>query len=97
MAFPVRHVCLFRLKRPMTADESKQLNDFSSALRGENTAILKYVFTSNQARKNQGFSLVLYSEFATNDAIRDYVKTPLHDALAAFMDGFVEETVVADF
>lgn len=97
MECPVRHVCLFRLKRPMTADESQQLNEFSSALRGENSAILEYVFTFNQSRKNQGFSLVLYSEFASHDAIRDYVKTPLHEALAAFMDGFVEETVVADF
>lgn len=97
MAFPVRHVCLFRLKRNVSAAEMTKLEEYGAALRRENTSILKYVFTGNQSRKHKDFTLVLYSEFVSQDAIRDYVKTPLHDELAAFMDGFVAETVVADF
>ena len=97
MTHPVKHVCLFRLKRPLTTAETARLNEYSTAMRRAHSAILDYVFTSNGARKSAGFTLVLYSEFTTAGAIRDYVNTPLHDELAEFMNGFVEETIVADF
>jgi len=84
----IRHVCLFRLKRDLSTDAERFLTS--------NADIGCYRFASNTSRKSQGFGLVLYSEFKSQAALADYVRTPLHDAVAAFMDGFVAETIVAD-
>ena len=51
----------------------------------------------NHARKAQGHMLVLYSEFTSDEALAAYVRAPLHDRLAHFMDEFVSDTIVADF
>lgn len=94
---PVRHVCLFQLKRPLTAADRAELERYTAELRAADTAILEYRFVENGARKAQGYTLVLDSVFASRAAIAAYVRTPLHDALAAFMDGFVADTIVADY
>ncbi|WP_374449037.1 Dabb family protein [Stella sp.] len=96
-AAPVRHVCLFRLKRPLTAADRVGLDGFTAALRAADPAILDYRFVDNGARKAQGYTLVLDSVFASRAAIAAYVRTPLHDRLAAFMDDFVADTIVADY
>lgn len=94
---PVRHVCLFRAKREVTAAEWAELARYADALKAADPAILAYRFDRNAARKAQGYGLVLYSEFTDRAAIAAYVRTPLHDELARFMDRFVADTIVADF
>lgn len=94
---PVRHVCLFKLKRPLTEADWSGLGEFSTALRAADPQILDYRFVPNHARKAQGHMLVLYSEFTSDEALAAYVRTPLHDRLAHFMDEFVSDTIVADF
>ena len=96
-AAPVRHVCLFRLKRPLTDGDRAALGDYTARLRAADPAILEYRFVDNGARKAQGYTLVLDSLFTSRAAIAAYVRTPLHDQLAAFMDGFVADTIVADY
>lgn len=59
--------------------------------------VRSYRFALNRSRKGAGFELVLDSSFASEVALREYVKAPIHDELAIFMDGFVEQTIVADF
>jgi hypothetical protein len=51
----------------------------------------------NKSLKGAGFELVLDSSFASEGELRAYVEAPIHHELALFMDGFVEQTLVADF
>lgn len=81
----------------MTEADRAELDRYTTALRAADPAILEYRFVGNGARKAQGYTLVLDSVFASRAAIADYVRTPLHDGLAAFMDGFVADTIVADY
>lgn len=96
-AAPVRHVCLFKLKRPLTEADRGELDGYVAALRAADPTILEYRFAENGARKAQGYTLVLDSVFTSRGAIAAYVATPLHDRLAAFMGGFVADTIVADY
>lgn len=96
-AVPIRHVCFFRLKREISTAEAADLRRFAAEIMASNADIRAYRFASNMSRKAAGFTLVLESEFASREALADYVQAPLHDALAAFMDSFVEQTIVADF
>jgi hypothetical protein len=73
------------------------LERFAAEFLSSNADIRAYRFATNTSHKAAGFTLVLYSEFASSAALADYVRTPLHEALAALMDGFVEQTIVADF
>lgn len=73
-----------------------ELERFAAEIKALN-GVREYRFALNQSKKNAGFDLVLDSSFASNDDIRAYVGAPLHDALAKFMDTFVEQTVVADY
>ena len=43
------------------------------------------------------FELVLMSVFRDADALRSYVASDAHADIARLMDGFVTDTVVADF
>jgi hypothetical protein len=79
----------------MSDEEWLKLRDYESRFLKSETC-LHYRFSRNMSRKAAGFDLVLFSIFA-NEAAKDcYVAAPLHDELAAFMDGLVASTVVAD-
>ncbi len=97
MTDELRHVCLFRLKRSLSAADRSELERFSTEILRSLTGVRSYRFVLNRSRKGQGFDLVLDSSFASESDLSDYVRTPIHDALAKFMDGFVEQTIVADF
>lgn len=97
MTDAIRHVCFFRLKRDLSAVEHGELRRFAAEVLASNAGVLAYGFAANSSRKAAGFSLVLDSTFASQAVLADYVRTPLHDALAAFMEDFVEQTIVADF
>lgn len=96
MSGPLRHVCLFRLKRSLSAQEAAELQRYADAFLADDADIRAYHFGLNTSRKGASFELILYSEFASAAALADYVRTPQHEALAAFMEGFVEQTIVAD-
>lgn len=96
MTGPLRHVCLFRLKRSLSVEETDELQRYAAAFLAADANISAYQFRANTSRKSGGFELVLYSEFASAAALADYVRTPQHEVLAAFMDSFVEQTIVAD-
>lgn len=96
MSGPLRHVCLFRLKRSLSAEETAELQRHAAAFLAADANIRAYRFGQNTSRKAGGFELVLYSEFTSAAALAAYVQTPQHEVLAAFMDAFVDQTVVAD-
>ncbi|BBK30347.1 RimJ/RimL family protein N-acetyltransferase [Stella humosa] len=97
IARPVRHVCIFRAAREITAEEWAGLHRFAAEMLTTDPAIRAYRFVPNTARKSQGYGLVLHSEFASRAALAAYVRTPLHERLARFMDGFIADTIVADY
>jgi Stress responsive A/B Barrel Domain len=89
------HVCLFQLRREVSDEEWLKLRDYESQFLRSETC-LHYRFSRNISRKAAGFDLVLFSIFVSGAAKECYVAAPLHDELAAFMDRFVANTVVAD-
>lgn len=91
-----RHICLFRLKRPLADGEFGRLQAFADQFLALDPDILAYRFAVNESRKAKGYDLVLYSEFTSAEAIPAYVRGALHDELARYMETFVAETVVAD-
>ena len=93
----IRHVCLFRLERALSADDRSELDRFAAEIQGSLSGVQRYVFAINRSRKGAGFDLVLDSSFASQDELTAYVRAPIHEALATFMDGFVEQTIVADY
>ena len=96
MSGEIRHVCLFRLRRSLSEADRSELERFAReilTLKG----VRAYRFALNKSLKGGGFELVLDSSFASEGELRAYVKAPIHDELARFMDGFVEQTLVADF
>jgi hypothetical protein len=97
MTAAIRHVCFFRLKRELSAAEHGELRRFATDILASDAGVLTYRFAANGSRKAAGFGLILDSTFASPSVLADYVRAPLHDALAAFIDGFVEQTIVADF
>jgi hypothetical protein len=89
------HICLFQLRREVTDEEWLKLRDYESKFLRSETC-LHYRFSQNISRKSAGFELVLFSIFVSEASKECYVAVPLHNELAAFMDRFVESTVVAD-
>ena len=96
MGSEIRHVCLFRLRRELTDADVAELNRFAAEIL-RLPGVRSYRFAPNGSKKAAGFVLVLDSAFASEPDLRAYVAEPIHDALARFMDGFVEQTIVADY
>lgn len=97
MSGELRHVCLFRLRRSLSEADRSELERFAREILNSLKGVRSYRFVPNRSRKGAGFDLVLDSSFASEGELRAYVKAPVHDELAKFMDGFVEQTIVADF
>lgn len=97
MSGELRHVCLFRLRRSLTEADRSELERFATEILKTLSGVRTYRFALNKSLKGGGFELVLDSSFGSEEELRAYVKAPVHDELARFMDGFVEQTLVADF
>ncbi len=97
MGGEIRHLCLFRLGRSLTEADRSGLERFAAKILESLDGVRTYRFVANRSLKGAGFDLVLDSSFASEAALTAYREAPLHDALAGFMAGFVEQTIVADF
>lgn len=90
------HVCLFRLQRAPHPGEWHALRAFEERFR-DGAGCVHYRFHENASRKSAMFELVLMSVFRDAEALRAYVASDAHADIARLMDGFVADTVVADF
>lgn len=97
MSGEIRHVCLFRLRRSISEADRSELERFAREILTSLDGVRSYRFVLNQSKKGAGFDLILDSSFASEGELRAYVKAPIHDELARFMNDFVEQTIVADF
>ncbi|MBL8699951.1 MAG: Dabb family protein [Alphaproteobacteria bacterium] len=91
-----RHTCLFALRRPVDDALLTALEAFAGRFREAFPAIRRYRFDRNLSRKAGRHTLVLYSEFDDAAAFQAYVRSALHDEIAAFLAPLVEETLIAD-
>ncbi|MFO1080240.1 MAG: Dabb family protein [Reyranellaceae bacterium] len=97
MSREISHVCLFRLRRELLDADRRELDRYAEEILRSLEGVRRYRFVANRSRKAGGFDLVLDSCFASEAELRAYVQTPLHDELARYMDGLVEQTIVADY
>jgi hypothetical protein len=92
----LRHSCLFALHRPLDDALQAELERFSARFRAAFPGITRYAFGPNRSRKAGRHVLVLYSEFVDEATFRDYVASPLHDEIVAFLEPVVAETLIGD-
>ena len=97
----IHHVVLWRLrpeaKRAGRIESLPELERSVQAMRGAIPGLLRAQLGVNQADSPDAVDLMLYTEFATWEALRGYERHPLHDELRKLLGPLRIERRVVDY
>jgi len=97
----IKHIVMWRLKDQANGNEkatnASRIKQMLEALNGKIPGMLKLEVGIDYSATDQSCNLALYSEFASQQALDDYLVHPEHKAAAVFIGEVRSERYLVDY